>query len=139
MLKFIAGPIGGYLAGLNMLTTILATVAGTMTVVLAFAFFGDFLRDKVISRFFKKRKRFSERNRKFVRIWKKYGLLGVAILTPLLLTPIGGTILAVSFGSPKDKLIVYMFVSASVSAIILTLIIYLFGNTVLPFFGKSPL
>jgi hypothetical protein len=132
MLKFIMGPLGGYAAGLNMVTTILVTVAGTMTVVLAFAFFGDFLRKKVIGRFFKNRKKFSERNRKFVRIWKKYGLPGVALLTPLLLTPIGGSILAVSFGSPKDKLIVYMFISASISAIVLTFIVYLFGNTVLP-------
>jgi hypothetical protein len=115
-----------------MVTTILVTVAGTMTVVLAFAFFGDFLRKKVIGRFFKNRKKFSERNRKFVRIWKKYGLPGVALLTPLLLTPIGGSILAVSFGSPKDKLIVYMFISASISAIVLTFIVYMFGNAVLP-------
>ena len=132
MLKFIAGPLGGYAAGLNMLTTILITVAGTMTVVLAFAFFGDFLRTKVLSRFFKNKKKFSERNRRFVRIWKKYGLPGVAILTPLMLTPIGGTIIAVSFGSPKDKLIVYMFVSASISAIVLTVIVYVFGNSVFP-------
>ena len=132
MLKFIAGPLGGYAAGLNMLTTILITVAGTMTVVLAFAFFGDFLRTKVLSRFFKNKKRFSERNRRFVRIWKKYGLPGVAILTPLMLTPIGGTIIAVSFGTPKDKLIVYMFISASISAIVLTFIVYMFGNTVFP-------
>lgn len=132
MLKFIAGPLGGYAAGLNMLTTILITVAGMMTVVLAFAFFGDFLRAKVLSRLFKNKKRFSERNRKFVRIWKKYGLPGVAILTPLMLTPIVGTIIAVSFGTPKDKLIVYMFISASVAATVLTFIVYMFGNSVFP-------
>jgi hypothetical protein len=133
MLKFIFGPLGGYVAGLNIVTTILTTVAGMMTVVLGFAFFGDFLRDRVFSYFFQDKKKFSERNRKFVRIWRKYGLIGVAALTPVLFTPIGGTLLAVSFGTPRNKLIFAMFVSASVWSVILTTIIYFFGN-ILPDF-----
>lgn len=136
MFKFILGPMGGYLAKLNMVTTILVTVAGMMTVVLAFAFFGDLIRKKIIPRFFKPRKRFTEKNRKFVVFWRKYGLVGVAALTPVLFTPIGGALLAVSFGSPRDKLIIYMFISASVWSVVLTFIIYLFGNSVLPDFMK---
>lgn len=136
MLKFILGPSLGYLAKLNMVTTILTTVAGMMTVVLAFAFFGDFIKKKIISKYFKRKKRFSERNRKFVQVWRKYGLAGVAALTPLLFTPIGGVLLAVSFGSPRDKLIIYMFISASVWSVVLTFIVYLFGNSVLPDFMK---
>ncbi|MDH4297803.1 MAG: hypothetical protein OEV74_16105, partial [Cyclobacteriaceae bacterium] len=93
MLKFIFGPLGGYAAGLKLLTTILVTVAGMMTVVLVFTYAGNWIRIKVIERILGKRNRFSENNRKYVRIWKKYGLIGVAGLTPLLLTPIGGTIL----------------------------------------------
>lgn len=133
MLKFIFGPVGGYLAKLNILTTILTTVAGMMTVVIAFAFFGDLIKKHIISRFFK-RKNFSDKNRKFVQIWRKYGLAGVAALTPLLLTPIGGVLLAVSFGSPRDKLIIYMFISASFWAVVLTLLIYIFGNAALEYF-----
>ena len=74
-----------------------------LTVVLLFTFFGNWIRQKVIPRFFKKRSRFSQSNRRFVTIWKKYGLIGVAALTPVVLTPIGGTLLAVSSGSPKEK------------------------------------
>ncbi len=132
MLKFFFGPILGYAAKLNMVTSILITVAGTMTVVLAFVFFGDFLRRNVINRYFKPKKRFSGRSRKFVTFWKKYGIVGVAALTPVVFTPIIGAILAVSFGSPKDKVIVYMFISASVWAVIVTFIVYEFGNSVLP-------
>lgn len=128
MLKFIAGPLGGYAAGLNLFTTILTTVAGTMTVVVAFAFFGDFLRHRVIHRFFPRRKKFSGRNRRFVTVWKKYGLVGVAVLTPLLFTPIGGSLLAVSFGAPKDKLIIYMFMSASFWSVVLSLVVYTLGE-----------
>ena len=133
MLKFIFGPLGGYVSGLNIVTTILTTVAGMMTAVLAFTFFGDFMRNRVFKSFFKNRKKFSDRNRKFIRIWRRYGLVGVAALTPVLLTPIGGTILAISFGTPKNRLIFAMFVSASIWSVLLTTIIYFFGN-ILPDF-----
>ena len=112
MIKFIFGPVGGYLAGLAFGTTIFVTVAGMMTVVVLFSFFGDFMRIQIVSRFFPNKKRFTPRNRKFVTIWRKYGLAGVAALTPVLLTPIGGSILAVSFGAPRNKLLLYMFISA---------------------------
>lgn len=135
MLKFIFGPIGGYAAGLNMFATVLGTVAGTMTVVLLFSFCGDFMRKSVLSRLPRKR-RFSERNRRFVSIWKKYGIVGVAALTPAVLTPIGGTLLAISFGTPKDKLIVSMFISASVWSLLLSGAVYFFGNEILPDFIK---
>ena len=136
MLKFVFGPLGGYAAKLNAVTTILATVAGTMTIVFLFAFAGDWMRENVINRFFPRRKKFSERNRKFVTLWKKYGVAGVAFLTPILLTPIGGTLVAISFGSPRDKLILYMFISASAWASIFSLAIYVFGNNVFPDYMK---
>src|SRR5688572_24017924 len=136
MLKFIFGPIAGYAAKLHVVTTIIGTIAGTMTVVLVLSFAGDWIRNNVINRFFPNRKRFSERNRKFVTIWKKYGVAGVAFLTPLILTPIGGTLLAISFGSPREKLILYMLISASAWASIFSLGIYLFGNNVFPDYLK---
>ena len=136
MLKFIFGPIGGYAAGLSLVTTILITVAGMMTVVILFTYAGNWIREKVINRFFGKRKKFSGSSRKFAGIWKKYGLFGVAALTPVLLTPIGGTLLAVSSGSPKEKIIFFMFVSASVWSVIFSVAIYFFGNEVLPDFVK---
>ena len=136
MLKFIFGPLGGYAGKLNMVTTIVGTVAGTMTVVFLFAFAGDWIRINVLNKLYPNRKRFSDRNRKFVMIWKKYGVAGVAFLTPLILTPIGGTLVAVSFGSPRDKLILYMFISASAWATIFSLAIYVFGNNVFPDYMK---
>lgn len=136
MLKFILGPIGGYAAGLNMLTTILATVFGMMTIVFVFTYSGNWFKQKVLSRFMRKKKRFTEGNRRFVNIWKRYGLVGVALFTPLFLTPIGGTLLAISSGSPKDKIIFYMFLSASFWAVIFSMAIYFFGNEILPEFVK---
>lgn len=136
MFKFIFGPVGGYAAGLHLVTTIVVTIAGMMTVVILFAFFGDFMRTKVLDRFFPRRKRFSSRNRKIVRIWKKYGLLGVAALTPIILTPIGGAILAVSVGTPRNKLLLYMLISAALWAIIFSVSIYYFGKSFFPDYLK---
>jgi membrane protein DedA with SNARE-associated domain len=130
MVKFILGPLGGYAAGLNLVTTILSTVAGMMTIVLLFAYFGNFIRDKIFARF-RKPKSFSDQNRRFVKFWKKYGLLGVAALTPVILTPIGGTVLAISFGTPRNKLILYMFISAAVWSLVFSTSIYVLGDEVI--------
>jgi hypothetical protein len=136
MLKFIFGPIAGYAAGLSLLSTVLGTVAGTMTIVLLFTYSGNWIRNKILNRFSSKSEKSNRRNQKFIAIWKKYGLTGVAFLTPLILTPIGGTLLAVSSGSPKEKIIFYMFLSASAWALTFSVIIYFFGNEFLPDFIK---
>jgi membrane glycosyltransferase len=135
MLKFILGPVGGYASGLNLITTILSTVFGMMTVVFVFTYSGNWIKVNIISRFRKKKpNKFSVSNRRFVNIWKRYGLVGVAILTPILLTPIGGTLLAVSSGSPKEKIIFYMFLSASFWSVAFSMAIYFFGDRILPDF-----
>jgi hypothetical protein len=103
MLKFILGPIGGYAARLHIITTILVTVAGMMTSVIAFTYFGEWIRMRVLDRIFPKRKKIKVPNPTLAAIWKKFGLAGIAVLTPLILTPIGGTILAVSNGSPRKR------------------------------------
>ncbi len=136
MLKFILGPLSGYGSKLQLVTTIFATVLGMMTVVVAFTYFGGWLRTTLLKRFFTNKKLFSNRSRKFVMLWKKYGLVGVAALTPLILTPIGGTILAVSSGSPKEKIILYMFVSACFWGVILSFATYFFGHSIWPGFIK---
>lgn len=133
MLKFILGPAGGYAVGLNLITTILTTVAGMMTVVFLFTFAGNWIRANIFGRF-RKRSTNLKRAARFEKIWKRYGLVGVAILTPIILTPIGGTLLAVSSGSPKDKIIFYMFISASFWSVVISMAIYFFGNEVLPDF-----
>ena len=136
MLKFVFGPLAGYAAKLNLLTTIVSTIGGMMTAVVAFTYFGNFLRERVFKRFFQNRKKFTPRNRKITILYKKYGLGGIAFLTPILLTPIGGTLIAVSFGSPKEKIILYMFISGVAWAIIFSSLIYFFGNKILPDFIK---
>lgn len=132
-LKFIIGPTLGYSLKLQPISTILATIGGMMTSVTLFTFFGDWIR----KRFFNVDKHFQNPGRKWTTFLRKYGLPGVAVLTPLFLTPIGGTILAISLGSPRERIILYMFLSAAFWGILLTFLIYLFGNNVLPTFLQS--
>ena len=136
MLKFILGPTLGFAARLHFLTTVLVTVAGMMTMVVVFTYFGAWIKMKLGSRFQKKPAVPNDKKGRLNGVWKKYGLTGIVILTPLILTPIGGTLLAVSSGSPKEKIIFFMFISAAVWAVIFSAIIYFIGGEVLPEFVK---
>ena len=78
MIKFILGPVGGHVAKLHFITTVIVTIVGMMSMVVAFTYFGDWIKSRI--KFFKKRKKFTARNRRFVQIWKKFGLAGVAFL-----------------------------------------------------------
>jgi hypothetical protein len=132
MLKFILGPIGGYAARLHIITTIMVTITGMMTSVVAFTYFGEWIRTRVLDRLFPNRKKITVQNPKVLAIWKRFGLTGIAALTPLFLTPIGGTILALGSGSSKEKIIIYMFISATAWSVLFTVTIYFFGHQVLP-------
>ncbi|MFM7016648.1 MAG: hypothetical protein ACKOX3_10005 [Bacteroidota bacterium] len=57
------------------------------------------------------KKVFTKRNRRLVTIFKKYGLFGIAFLTPVLLSIPIGTIVANSFENKKRKIFLYMFIS----------------------------
>lgn len=128
MFKFIAGPLTGFATGLGILETCIFTVLGMMTSVFLFSFFGKLLREKVLKRFFIKKKKFTRRNRRFVSIWKQYGIFGISFLTPVLFSPIGGTVLITSLGglSSKRKLFSYMLFSACFWSFIYTFIIHQF-------------
>lgn len=123
-LKFIGGPLAGIAFRLNWAETAVCTVTGMMLSVLAVTFAGELLL-RVTNRFRKTPpRRFSRRTRMAVRIWKRAGMAGIAFLTPLLLTPIGGTAVAISFRVKPFKLISFMLVSAVFWAIVQTFLVY---------------
>ncbi len=124
MLKFIFGPVLGKAAGLNLFTTMLVTAGGMMTAVFAFTYFGKFIREKILNRFFPEKTNEPKQNKKIVVVLKKYGLAGIAFLTPIILTPIGGTLLAVGLGNRRDKIILYMLISGGIWSVVLTLAVY---------------
>jgi hypothetical protein len=129
MVKFILGPLAGYGLGLNMFTTMIATLAGMMTTVVVITYSGQIFRARI-------EKFFNSRNKegKFMKIVMKYGLAGVAFFTPLFLTPIGGSLLALGFLAKhsRKEILVYMLISGAAWSAIFTFAIYFFGHSVLP-------
>ena len=112
LFKFISGPVLGYIAGYSLAEIMLVTVAGMMSSVIIFAYLGEWIKKQWGIRITKKRLVFSRRNRRIVKVWQKFGVAGVAILTPLLLTPIGGTLVLTSFGVERKIIVSYMFASS---------------------------
>ncbi len=81
------------------------------------------------------RKVFTPFRRKVIRIKNKFGLLGIAIVTPCIISIPIGSVLAAKFFKNKIKVLTYMYTSAAFWAVFLTLlnnqvlalIKYLFG------------
>jgi hypothetical protein len=123
LFKFIAGPILGTAVGYSLLEIILVTVSGMMSSVFLFTQIGTQFKQRLALRFKRKSPVFSKKSRSIVRIWVKYGEVGIAFITPLLLTPIGGTLILVSFGTKKHKIYFHMLWSSILWATILGLTI----------------
>lgn len=58
-----------------------------------------------------KKKLFTKRNRRIVKIWQKYGLVGIAFVTPVILSIPIGTVIASSLVQNRKKVMLYMFFS----------------------------
>ncbi|UZD20956.1 hypothetical protein PBT90_15370 [Algoriphagus halophytocola] len=119
--KFIAGPVLGSAAGYTVVESALVTIAGTMSSVMIFTLIGTQIRAFIQRNFRPKSKPiFTKKNRNIVHLWKKYGEMGIALFTPLFLTPIGGTLIMVSFGVKKRRIYTHMLWSSCLWAFILS-------------------
>ncbi|GAB3539521.1 hypothetical protein [Spirosoma fluminis] len=123
-IKFVGGPLSGVALGLNWLETAICTTLGMMVSVLVVTYAGAALQALMQRYRPRQPKRFTNRTRMAVRVWKRSGLMGIALLTPLILTPIGGTILAVSFRAKRSELLLYMLISGIFWAVIQSLAVY---------------
>ncbi|MFH6985035.1 hypothetical protein [Marinoscillum sp. 108] len=123
-LKIIFGPTLGLAYGFSVLETTLLSLLGMMSTVYLLTYFGPEIRNLSLRLFKskKKRKNFTPKRRRLVRIWTKYGVAGIAFFTPILLSPIGGAILANAFGGKRSEIIRWMWLFGAVWAFILTLL-----------------
>ena len=119
-LKFVFGPALGTSYGFSLMTTALLTAFGMMTSVYLFTYLGDKLKRLVDRIRSKNRKLFSKKNRRFVKIWRRHGVKGIAFLSPIILMPIGGAILANVLGGKKNEIIYWMWVSSLFWAFLIT-------------------
>lgn len=122
--KFVAGPLAGFGLGLSMGETIVCTWVGMMTTVTVMLTVGRFLVQQISRLRVQKPKLFSGRARYAVRVWQRFGIIGIAVMTPLLFTPIGGSLLALSFKVPTARVLFFMAVSGIFWAIVFTVMMY---------------
>lgn len=112
LFKFIGGPVLGIAADYSVFEIVAVTVSGMMTSVLVFTFLGEWIKEKWLLKVRKNQKKFTPKTRRIIHVWQKFGALGVAAITPLILTPIGGTIILTSFGVKRRIIFSYMLISA---------------------------
>ena len=123
MTKFMAGPSMGVAIGIPTIWTIVISVLGMMTSVLIFTAIGERTGYPWINRLMGYIKSKQGLNQRFQYMWKRFGVAGITFLTPVFFTPIVGTILVSGMGSPRGKIIIYMFFSAVFWSITLSKIV----------------
>ena len=112
MFKFIGGPAFGAAYDLNIAITAAMTILGMMTSVVIISFFGIKFRNWIQKKYRFEKKLFTKRNRRLVRIWRGYGEFGVSFFTPILFSPVIGTLLVTALGGKRKKVITYMLISS---------------------------
>ena len=67
-----------------------------------------------------KKKIFTARNRRIIKIWQGYGLVGLAALTPIVFSIPIGTFIMTRFESNNKKILWYMLISITCWSLLLT-------------------
>ena len=111
MFKFFLGPIAGLASQLSFVESAIFSILGMMTTVFIILVLGKFGRDWLNEKFGLERI-LDKQSDTLKKIWNNYGIPAVAFLTPPLLTPIGGAILAITLEPSRRKIMSYMLVSA---------------------------
>lgn len=91
--------------------SIASAVVGVTLVVVA----GERLQGRIY-----RSRKLAKRRARIERVWKRYGIPGVALQAPLLTGPLLGTILALGLGAPPRTLLYWMFASIVVWGVVLT-------------------
>lgn len=118
----IGGVPAAVFANFPFFKAMLITISGGLTGVVVFTFFSDILDHKLRHLFPKKKnkKKFTLTNKLIVYTKKYFGLVGIATITPLILSiPLGVFIAIRLYHHEKNKIIRYMFVSITVWAVVI--------------------
>ncbi|WP_245590574.1 hypothetical protein [Adhaeribacter aquaticus] len=137
MVKFFGGPLAGVSMGLPFLATLALSVTGMMTSVFIFSGVGCILSNWYVQqRRLKQKPIFNKKSRNIVRIWQRFGITGIAFLTPVLLSPIIGTVVATVLGAPQRTILLNMLWSAVLWGCVFTFMLAKLGHIFLPLLHK---
>lgn len=124
----LAGVPAAIAAGFPFFKAITVTVSGGVTGAFVFTYLSEWIIigfGKLRVKLFgppKPKKKFTRMNRLIVTVKRKFGLMGLSIITPSILSLPLGCFLAVKYYHNKQKILLYM----SVSVIVWALVLYFF-------------
>lgn len=134
-----AFPLAVYQYKFSYIETLSLTISGGILGVFVFAFLTDYIvmlwtyfititKLNKIKLFSKKTnvnaKKFTFKNKTIVKVKKNYGLIGLAILTPILLSIPVGTFISLRYFPERNKTISYLIISVILWANIISFILY---------------
>ena len=90
--------------------TALFTFLGSMSIITLITIIGEPARDWMAKRNKKKEsyKVFTKKRRRTISFYNRFNMKGIAFLTPLFLTPIGGAVISIAFGVKKTSILFNM-------------------------------
>ena len=128
-IKFVAAPFLAKTFGLTYLKTILVTTFGGIAGVLVFFNLGSRIVN-FFPNFFKplkpNRRIFTKKNKFYVKLIRKYGLFGIAVFSPVLISiPVGSFLAARLFGNQKLMALALMCVAVLIWSVSISTILFL--------------
>ena len=125
----IGGVPAAVFANFPFFKAMLITISGGMTGVVVFTYLSDWINHKLQKMSSgKPKKKFTLTNKTIVYVKKYFGLIGLSIITPLVLSIPLGVFLAVRYYHDKNKVIRYMFISITLWAVLLFYVLHTFRN-----------
>ncbi len=110
----------------------LANIIGGIIGIVLFTYLGNMIRDYMVEKFPKRfGRRFTSSNRFLVKVKQRFGLGGVAALTPILLSIPVGVMFALALTHDKKKILITMLMSLFFWATVLFLPYFLFNFNVI--------
>jgi len=136
IVKFSMGSLAAIAANLGLGGSLANIIGGIIGIVL-FTYLGSYMQDYLVKKFPKRfGRRFTSSNRFLVRIKQKFGLGGIAALTPIVLSIPVGVLFALALTHDKKKILVSMLASMFFWATILFLPYFLFDINVVDIITK---
>jgi ABC-type antimicrobial peptide transport system permease subunit len=132
--KFLTAPITSLNIGFGYLETLIITTVGGLIGVFFFFYLSSaimLLFKKLAGSSSKKKsvrpkRKFTWKNKLIVHIKREYGLIGVAAITPTILSIPVGTFLAARYFPDKKKVITYLSASVIVWSVIVSSVVIIF-------------
>lgn len=117
------------IAGYSLVEVMIIGVVGGMIGVLLFTYLTVPVKAFYKRLFPKKARKFTKLNRRIIRVRQRFGLWGIALITPPIFSIPVGAIVASSMYSNKKKVLATMFVSVLFWSVLSSVVSYMIVNT----------